>query len=191
MVNADRQRLSQILLNLVSNAIKYNREGGSIRSTARPSNDMVRVDIADTGFGLSSTDLERIFVPFDRLGAERSDIEGVRCRARPEQGADRSHGRPARPGQYAGQGNDLHRPPPERRRDGPEGGTGGGEPTRRPTVASPLSTSPATPASSASTTTWPTSRSSSVCSTIGWRRRCTWPPRASSAPTWPSSTGRP
>jgi signal transduction histidine kinase/CheY-like chemotaxis protein len=75
---ADRQRMSQILVNLISNAIKYNRFGGSIRITCQPAGpSLVTLVVADTGPGLSETDLRRIFVPFDRLGAERTGIEGT------------------------------------------------------------------------------------------------------------------
>jgi PAS domain S-box-containing protein len=75
---ADRQRLSQILLNLVSNAVKYNREGGSIEITSRVGPDgSAEIAVIDTGPGLSSGDLERIFLPFERLHAAGSGIEGA------------------------------------------------------------------------------------------------------------------
>jgi len=70
-VLADRQRLSQILVNLLSNAIKYNRYGGRVTITCRPhDHEQATIVVADTGAGLSEADLRRIFVPFDRLGAE-------------------------------------------------------------------------------------------------------------------------
>jgi signal transduction histidine kinase/ActR/RegA family two-component response regulator len=77
-VKADRQRLRQILVNLVSNAIKYNRDGGTVALTcqaARP--DQVSLAVADTGPGIPATDLDRIFDPFERLGAEQGAIEGT------------------------------------------------------------------------------------------------------------------
>jgi PAS domain S-box-containing protein len=77
-VLADYQRLKQVLINLLSNAVKYNRPGGQI-ATRR--NDLpdggIELAIADTGRGLSADALERLFDPFDRLGAERTGIEGT------------------------------------------------------------------------------------------------------------------
>jgi signal transduction histidine kinase/ActR/RegA family two-component response regulator len=77
-VLADRQRLSQILVNLLSNAIKYNRYGGRVTITCRAHDqEQATIVVADTGAGLSEADLRRIFVPFDRLGAEQTGIEGT------------------------------------------------------------------------------------------------------------------
>jgi signal transduction histidine kinase/CheY-like chemotaxis protein len=77
-VHADRQRLSQILVNLASNAIKYNREGGTIAISCQPEgDDHVSLAVADTGPGMAASDLDRIFTPFERLGAEQSGIEGT------------------------------------------------------------------------------------------------------------------
>jgi signal transduction histidine kinase/ActR/RegA family two-component response regulator len=77
-VHADRQRLSQILVNVISNAIKYNREGGAITITCQPEGpDHVSLAVTDTGPGMASADLERIFMPFERLGAEQTGIEGT------------------------------------------------------------------------------------------------------------------
>jgi signal transduction histidine kinase/ActR/RegA family two-component response regulator len=77
-VHADRQRLSQILVNLASNAIKYNREGGGITISCQPEGpEHVSVAVADTGPGMAAADLERVFTPFERLGAEQTGIEGT------------------------------------------------------------------------------------------------------------------
>jgi signal transduction histidine kinase/CheY-like chemotaxis protein len=77
-VRADRQRLGQILLNLVNNAIKYNRQGGEVSVTCRADGpDRATVTVTDTGPGISAADLARIFVPFERLGAEQTGIEGT------------------------------------------------------------------------------------------------------------------
>jgi PAS domain S-box-containing protein len=77
LVEADRQRLLQVLLNLVSNAIKYNDEGGRVELTVKESDQRVRLTVHDTGPGLSEAQIERVFVPFDRLGLEHSGIEGT------------------------------------------------------------------------------------------------------------------
>jgi signal transduction histidine kinase/AmiR/NasT family two-component response regulator len=75
---ADRQRLSQVLVNLISNAVKYNYRGGSITVSCREEGaDQAIIVVSDTGPGLSPEDLERIFIPFERLGAERTAVEGT------------------------------------------------------------------------------------------------------------------
>lgn len=75
---ADRQRLKQVLLNLLSNAVKYNRPGGEVKvSCTHLPSDRFRIDVADTGRGISVEKMKRLFVPFERLGAEETDIEGT------------------------------------------------------------------------------------------------------------------
>jgi len=75
---ADEQRTKQVLLNLLSNAIKYNRSGGGVDVSVKDSdNGYVSVRITDTGRGIAAENLERLFSPFDRLGAEQSAIEGT------------------------------------------------------------------------------------------------------------------
>ena len=77
-VLADRRRLKQVLLNLFSNAIKYNREGGSVRVDVRlQGTDRLRVLVTDTGQGIPVMRLAELFQPFNRLGAENSSIEGT------------------------------------------------------------------------------------------------------------------
>ncbi|MHB8398666.1 MAG: ATP-binding protein, partial [Candidatus Limnocylindrales bacterium] len=77
-VLADRQRIKQVLLNLLSNAVKYNRENGTVALSCRVvPNDRLRVTIADSGPGLSETQIARLFTPFERLGAERTETEGT------------------------------------------------------------------------------------------------------------------
>jgi len=75
---ADRQRLKQILLNFTSNAIKYNREDGEIGIECHTTDDgSVTISVSDTGHGLSTSDLTKIFSPFERLHAVQSDVEGA------------------------------------------------------------------------------------------------------------------
>lgn len=77
-VLADRQRLKQVLLNLLSNGVKYNREGGDILVTWAPvTPDRLAIRVADTGVGIASEAMARLFDPFDRLGAEMSGVEGT------------------------------------------------------------------------------------------------------------------
>ncbi len=73
---ADRRRLKQILLNLISNAVKYNRPGGTLTLRASTENQDVRIDVVDTGRGMTGAELDRLFVPFERLDAARRGIEG-------------------------------------------------------------------------------------------------------------------
>ncbi len=75
-VQADPVRLRQVLINLVSNAIKYNRPGGRVRLTAAPDGEVVVIRVADTGQGIAPDRLHQAFEPFNRLGAEASGIEG-------------------------------------------------------------------------------------------------------------------
>jgi CheY-like chemotaxis protein/anti-sigma regulatory factor (Ser/Thr protein kinase) len=76
-VLADRQRLQQVLLNFLSNAVKYNRMRGTVRVACETTDARVRIAISDTGAGIAADKLERLFVPFDRLGAEATAVEGT------------------------------------------------------------------------------------------------------------------
>ena len=77
-VMADRQRFKQVLLNLLSNAVKYNRPQGTVRLTYREMGQArLRIEVADTGQGIAAEKLARLFVAFDRLGAEQSDVQGT------------------------------------------------------------------------------------------------------------------
>lgn len=76
--DADRRRLLQVLLNLLSNAIKFNRRGGAVRIVGRCEQlQMLTIDICDTGPGISSDGLERLFQPFERLGEDRNATDGT------------------------------------------------------------------------------------------------------------------
>jgi signal transduction histidine kinase/ActR/RegA family two-component response regulator len=74
---ADVQRLRQVLLNLLSNAVKYNRDGGTVTVRIGQVNESARIVVADDGPGIATSLVERLFVPFERLGAENSDVEGT------------------------------------------------------------------------------------------------------------------
>jgi len=86
-VVADRQRLKQVLVNLLSNAVKYNRVGGEVRiawavPSAETAPDLssplgwLRLEVSDTGLGIPTERFEDIFLPFERIGAERTDVDG-------------------------------------------------------------------------------------------------------------------
>jgi PAS domain S-box-containing protein len=75
---ADRQRLKQVLLNLLSNAVKYNRQGGRVVVDLASQNDgRFRISVSDEGPGIPLDKRNRLFSPFDRLGAENSDTQGT------------------------------------------------------------------------------------------------------------------
>lgn len=78
VVRADPTRLRQVLLNLGSNAIKYNRQGGDVHFKAeRLPDGRVRLVVEDAGIGMTREQMERLYQPFDRLGQERTKIPGV------------------------------------------------------------------------------------------------------------------
>ncbi len=76
-VMADRVRLRQVLVNLLSNAVKYNRPGGEVAVSWQSAGDRCELRIRDDGVGIAPEKLERLFEPFNRLGAEQSKIEGT------------------------------------------------------------------------------------------------------------------
>lgn len=77
-VNADYTKLKQIIINLITNAIKYNHEGGSVSLDWEiTKNNIVRINIIDTGIGISKRNKHKIFDAFNRLGQENSTIEGT------------------------------------------------------------------------------------------------------------------
>ena len=77
-VQADRTRLKQVLINLLSNAVKYNRTGGTVAvSCLQTPSGRLRISIHDSGDGLSQSQVEQLFQPFNRLGQEARGEEGA------------------------------------------------------------------------------------------------------------------
>ena len=77
-VLADRGRLKQVALNLMSNAIKYNHKSGSVTVACKAINSkFIQLDCIDTGPGISPEDQSKLFEPFCRLGQENSEVEGT------------------------------------------------------------------------------------------------------------------
>jgi signal transduction histidine kinase len=78
VVLADYHRFKQILINLGSNAVKYNREGGRVSVTCHDADSgRVLVAVTDSGDGIPPDMLDRVFVPFDRLDADKRGVEGT------------------------------------------------------------------------------------------------------------------
>ena len=76
-VRADHLRLKQVLTNLMSNAIKYNRPRGNVEVEVRRHGGQVRISVRDTGLGIPAGRMADLFEPFDRLGRESSGVEGA------------------------------------------------------------------------------------------------------------------
>jgi CheY-like chemotaxis protein len=77
-VKADRTRVKQVLINLLFNAIKYNKPGGAVAVECTLANpDSIRISVRDTGAGLAPEQLAQLFQPFNRLGKEASVEEGT------------------------------------------------------------------------------------------------------------------
>ena len=78
LVLADHTRFKQVLLNFLSNAVKYNRENGTVFiDFAETDADTLRISVTDTGEGISEVQQKELFKPFSRLGAENTEIEGT------------------------------------------------------------------------------------------------------------------
>ncbi|MDE2504194.1 MAG: CHASE domain-containing protein [Burkholderiales bacterium] len=80
-VVADATRLQQVLTNLLSNGVKYNRDGGQLAVTAqripRADGDLIEIAVSDSGLGMTESQLAALFQPYNRLGREASGIEGT------------------------------------------------------------------------------------------------------------------
>jgi signal transduction histidine kinase len=78
IVEVDPLRFKQVVLNIVSNAIKYNKPNGTISVSYEMKEDAkVRLGVKDTGYGIPVNQKEKIFNPFERLGVKPEDIEGT------------------------------------------------------------------------------------------------------------------
>jgi signal transduction histidine kinase len=76
-VLADENRLRQVIANILTNAAKYNIDNGRIYISIRQDhNDTAKLLICDTGIGIPEHAMQELFTPFNRLGAEKSDVEG-------------------------------------------------------------------------------------------------------------------
>lgn len=76
-VRADRQRLKQVLVNLLANAVKYNRKGGHVRVSASTEGNELHLSVSDSGIGIAEADLPRLFQPFQRFATEQIEVEGT------------------------------------------------------------------------------------------------------------------
>ncbi|MBU0916406.1 ATP-binding protein [Aquabacterium parvum] len=77
LIQVDPMRLRQVLVNLMSNAVKYNRPQGHVTLRVWAEGDQLAIAIDDTGVGLSVEQQAHLFEPFNRLGAERTGVEGT------------------------------------------------------------------------------------------------------------------
>jgi len=81
-IKADRQRLKQVMMNLINNAVKYNKIGGSVSILTeimplKNGKEYIRISVTDTGTGIHEEDLSKLYKPFERIGAESSGAEGT------------------------------------------------------------------------------------------------------------------
>ncbi len=77
-VRGDATRVKQILTNLLSNAVKYNIDDGRVHVASRlAAPDVVEISVTDTGMGMTPEQMEELFRPFNRLGRERTSLEGT------------------------------------------------------------------------------------------------------------------
>ena len=75
-IHADPTRLNQILQNLLTNAIKYNHDGGEIVISAQKRTHDIKIEVEDTGIGIPKEEIDHIFEPFYRLDSAKASTEG-------------------------------------------------------------------------------------------------------------------
>jgi len=76
-IRADERKVKQVLLNLLSNALKFTAEGGRIDVRATVNEGMVEVSVADTGVGIAPEDQEAVFEEFRQVGTGDKKVEGT------------------------------------------------------------------------------------------------------------------
>lgn len=76
-VAGDARRLKQVMINLVSNAVKYNRPGGDVTLDIETHGEFAVVRVTDTGVGMDASQMAHLYEPFNRLGREREGLEGT------------------------------------------------------------------------------------------------------------------
>lgn len=80
-ISADKQRIKQVLLNLLNNAIKYHDKRGWVKLFAtevyKDNKTIIRICVSDNGPGIDPNNIKKLFTPFERLGAENSAVEGT------------------------------------------------------------------------------------------------------------------
>ena len=76
-MRADERKVKQVLLNLLSNALKFTPEGGSIQVAAKAYDDRIEVSVRDTGVGIAPEDQEAVFEEFRQVGAGAARTEGT------------------------------------------------------------------------------------------------------------------
>ena len=77
MVRADERKVKQVLLNLLSNALKFTPEGGKIDVRAALSNGVVEISVTDTGVGIAPEDQDKVFEEFRQVGTASKKVEGT------------------------------------------------------------------------------------------------------------------
>jgi len=77
IIHADRRKLEQVMVNLISNAVKYSPDGGEVRATVRAEGDEVRVSVSDEGVGISADELPNLFQRFRRARQVRERVRGT------------------------------------------------------------------------------------------------------------------
>ena len=77
MLRGDERKVKQVLLNLLSNALKFTPEGGRIEVSARLHNELAEVSVADTGIGIAPADQDAIFEEFRQVGTSDKKAEGT------------------------------------------------------------------------------------------------------------------
>ena len=76
-MRADERKIRQVVLNVLSNAIKFTPEGGRIEVAAVPRDEFVEVSVSDTGVGIAPEDQEAVFEEFRQVGAAAKKVEGT------------------------------------------------------------------------------------------------------------------